>query len=1074
MVLRLHCPHCRTPYRLPDPPPPEGKKYRCTCGTVLTVQYPEEVREELKRRVSAAAAPPSNTQGSMSPVATAAQVPAVQATARPTFGQTVTPPRPVEGWAPPTGPAPMAPPRPWPAPGPTPPPVQAPMSPGRAPGAGLTAPQPPPPLAAARPSAIGFTAPPTAPPLSSSRAAAADLTPPPSAAPLPPSRIPVTKLTAPPIVPPLVPRRSVEGAGSGRPPPALREPISQEDAETDFVPAPEPPPPAARRKKKEGAPRRPFPWRAAFGFGASLAVLGALGVLGILWYYAQDLPSVESLRVYEPPTVTVITDAGGQTLGEFFEEQRYVTPLDEIPQHVQDAFIAAEDASFWEHGGLDYIGIARAMVKNVREARMAQGASTITQQVARSFLLSREKKLERKVKEVLLAWRVEQNFDKEYILFLYLNQIFLGHGAYGVEAAARLYFGKGVGSLTVPEAAIIAGLPQAPSTYSPNRNLQAAKARQRYVLDQMALRKMITPVEADAYYNTPLDFVRKRDHNLDLAPYYVEHIRRYLVKEYGHDKVYREGLQVRIPIDQEIQRAANQAVQDGVRRVDHRMGYQGPRAQLTDVAAVRQKLDEIDTQRTVALSPYDPAWHPGEAPVDPARLPPLSVGEETEAVIEKVAPKWALLAVGSRKAILPVEDFAWCHKVNPLQDFRYFQCKTFDDVLHEGDVVLVRVKAAEEDFATTLGADVVGGTRYPRLAMSQDPAPESAILTMRLTDGAVLAMVGGTTYEGTEFNRATQARRQVGSTFKPFVYAAGIDRKDHPYTPSSILVDAPIVEEMMPKVGKTEPELWKLDNADGEYLGDTTLRRGLILSRNAVTVRLAMGLGSKYLHDFFGRFGFDTELEQNFSTALGTSSLSITELARAYSVFATLGDRRDMVFVSEVKDRHGKVLERTEAGTLTPDVLDEDTAFVMVGLLQDVVRAGTAGAALSLAVPVAGKTGTTSEFRDAWFVGFTPEVLTTTWIGLDKFESMGRGMYGGDMALPVWIDVMREALKKYPPSEYPKPPGVVFARVDSKTGLLAKEGDKAAAVAFKRGTEPTTFAPEAGDVDTADFLSGEY
>jgi penicillin-binding protein 1A len=809
------------------------------------------------------------------------------------------------------------------------------------------------------------------------------------------------------------------------------------------------------------------------GLAASMIVLGALGIVGILAWYARDLPSVESLKVYAPPTVTVVTDAQGQVLGEFFEEQRYVTPLEDIPEHVQNAFVAAEDASFWEHGGLDYIGIARAMVKNVREARMAQGASTITQQVARSFLLTREKKLERKIKEVLLAWRIEKSLSKETILYLYLNQIFLGHGAYGVEAASRLYFGKPASSLTVPEAAIIAGLPQAPSTYSPNRNFAAAKARQRYVLDQMALRSMITRAEADQFYDTPLPFVRKRDRNLDLAPYYVEHVRRYLVKEYGHDKVYREGLRVRVPIDLEIQRAANQAVQDGVRRVDRRMGYQGPRGHVKDAAERRARLDAIDTKRTEALAPYDPAWHPGKAPVEPSRLPPLAVAEESEAIVDEVHPKWAKLSVGQRQAILMVDDFAWCHKVNPAQDFRYFQCKSFDDVLHPGDVVLVKVKAVEEDFVAQMGSQA-GPTRFPRLQMSQDPAPESAILTVRLRDGAILAMVGGTDYEGTEFNRATQARRQVGSTFKPFVYAAGIDRKENPFTPSSILVDAPIVEEMMPKVGKTEPELWKLDNADGEYLGETTLRRGLILSRNALTVRLAMGLGTRYLHDFFGRFGLETELEQNLSTALGTASLTMTELARAYSVFATLGDRRDLYSISEVVDRDGKVLEKTDEAPLTADVLSEETAFVMVGLLQDVVRAGTAGAALSLGVPVAGKTGTTSEFRDAWFVGFTPEVLTATWVGLDKFESMGKGMYGGDMALPIWIDVMREAVAKYPPSEYPKPPGVVFARVDSKSGLLAKEEEKGVAIAFKRGTEPTTYAPAAGDVDTADFLSGEY
>lgn len=803
-------------------------------------------------------------------------------------------------------------------------------------------------------------------------------------------------------------------------------------------------------------------------------LLGGVAVAAVLFYYSRDLPSVERLATYEPPTVTVVTDNNGRTIGEFFEEQRYVVPIEAVPKHVQDAFIAAEDASFWEHSGIDYFGMARAFFKNVSEQRMAQGASTITQQVARSFLLTREKKLARKIKEIILAYRVEANFEKAYILHLYLNQIFLGHGAYGIEAASRLYFDKSVGSLTIPEAAIIAGLPQAPSNYSPNRNFSAAKARQRYVLDQMAARAMITKEEADQHYAAPLTFVKKRDRNLDHAPYYVEHIRRYLVETYGHDTVYNGGLKVRVPIDLEVQAAANQAVAAGVRKVDRRLGWRGPLQQLADPVSVRALLDEIDHQRIAWLLAYDPSREVPEGAVDSSLVPMLTVGEETRAVVEQVSSKWAVLAVGQRRALLPVEGFSWCHKVNPLQDFRYFKCNSIDDVLKPGDVVVVKVEAADEDFTGKLGADWTGPARMPRLSMSQNPWPEAAVLTVRVTDGAVLAVVGGSDYTESEFNRATQAKRQVGSTFKPFVYAAGIDRKDRPYTPSSILVDAPIVEEMLPKAGEKEPEIWKLDNSDGEYLGDTTLRRGLVLSRNAVTVRLAMDLGMKYLSDFYPRFGFDSKLEPNLSTSLGTASITLVEMARAYSVFATLGDRRDPYWISEVKDRHGKVLERTEAGAVAEDVLSEESAFVMVGLLQDVVRAGTATAALSLGVPVAGKTGTTSEFRDAWFCGFTPEVMTAVWVGLDEFKSLGRGMYGADIALPLWIDTMREALKKYPPSDYPKPPGVVFARVDSKSGLLAKEGDKGVAVAFKRGTEPSSFAPDAGSVDAEEFLSGEY
>lgn len=1037
MTLRLQCPSCNRPYRLPDPPPAEGKRYRCTCGTVLTVTYPEEYRERLRQ-----AAAEGGASG-----AAPAPARALRNEAQPP-SERIQPPSPSQ-----QQPAPPRPPRP--------------AVDSQAPTSRLA---PSPALGAASASRDSAPRPIPGP----ERAWA----PPPMPPPLAPSSPRVPSLTAPPQIPPMGPmsaaRPTPAPAAAARAPLAVPGSSGPDGDEDDDERRATDPPRAAPPRP----PRPPVRWGFVAKWATTLlaggALLGALAVAGVLFYYSRDLPSVESLRHYAPPTVTVISDMNGRAIGEFFEEQRYVVPIEAVPEHVQNAFLAAEDASFWEHGGIDYMGMVRAFIRNVTEQRMAQGASTITQQVARSFLLTKEKKLARKIREILLAFRIENNFDKKYILHLYLNQIFLGHGAYGVEAASRLYFGKSVGSLTVPEAALIAGLPQAPSNYSPNKNYDAAKARQAYVLGQMAGRGMITEAQAEEFRNAPLTFVRKRDRNLDHAPYYVEHVRRYLVDTYGHDTVYNQGLQVRVPIDLEVQQAANQAVQDGVRRVDRRLGWRGPILQLTDPAAVRTLLDEIDRERTRALRAYDPSVHIGDGAVDIALVPALTVGEESRAVLEEVHEKWARVAVGQRKAILAVEDFAWCHKVNPLQDFRYFKCSAIDDVLKPGDVVVVRVVAAEHDFSKLFGKDHTGSATFPRLAMSQNPWPEAAILSVRVTDGAVLAVVGGSDYGETEFNRATQAKRQVGSTFKPFVYAAGIDRKERPYTPSTILVDAPIVEEMLPKAGETEPELWKLDNSDGEYLGDTTLRRGLVLSRNAVTVRLAMDLGLRYLSDFYGRFGFDSKLEPNMSTALGTASITLVEMARAYSVFATLGDRRDSYWISEVTDRTGKVLERTDAGALAEDVLSEESAFVMVGLLQDVVRAGTATAALELGVPVAGKTGTTSEFRDAWFCGFTPEVVTAVWVGLDEFKSLGRGMYGADIALPLWIDTMRAALAKYPPSDYPKPPGVVFARVDSKSGQLARDGEKGTAVAFKRGTEPTSFAPDAGAVDTDDFLSGEY
>jgi penicillin-binding protein 1A len=793
-------------------------------------------------------------------------------------------------------------------------------------------------------------------------------------------------------------------------------------------------------------------------------------VVGVIHHYSRGLPSVDSLAIYEPPTVTVLRDSEGAILGQFWEEQRYVVPLDRIPKHVQDAFVASEDAAFWEHSGLDYMGIVRAMIANIKQRRLAQGASTITQQVARSFLLTREKKLERKIKEAILSVRVEKNFTKEHILYLYLNQIFLGHGAYGVQAAAQLYFDKDISELTLPEGAILAGLPQAPSNYSPNRNFSAARARQRYVLDQMADKGYITQVEADEAYDTTLVFSRKRDHNLDHAPYYVEHVRRYLVKTYGHDTVYNQGLQVVLPLDLELQHVANEAVSQGVRRSDKMMGYRGALEQHTTPEAQADARTTIDRKRAVEVPPYDPAFELPEGPVERALIPPLGEGELSRGIVAVVEKKYALVDVGSLRGLLPVDEFTWCHNVNPAVLFKYFRCKSLDDVLAVGDEIEIRVVAASETWAKTLGRGWKGPVEYPRLAMEQPPLPEAALLSIRVADGAVLAMVGGNDYRDSEFNRATQAKRQVGSTFKPLVYAAALDHEESGLHPSSILIDAPIVEESRGHRG----EIWTPGNSGGKYLGETTFRRGLILSRNIVTLKVLQKIGVNYLYDYVERFGFESELNKDLSMALGTASISLAEMARAYTVFATLGDRQHLYYISSVHSRHGKVLESTTAGLRVENVMSAETAFIMVNLMMDVVRAGTAGKARVLNVPLSAKTGTTNGYRDAWFTGYTPELLTTTWVGLDDFKPLGRGQYGGDVALPIFVHYMKAALEKYPVGTYTRPPGVEFLKVDPLTGLLVPEGRAGVRVPFLKGRGPTELAPEAGAVDTADFLSGGY
>ncbi|MEE2828230.1 MAG: penicillin-binding transpeptidase domain-containing protein, partial [Myxococcota bacterium] len=439
-------------------------------------------------------------------------------------------------------------------------------------------------------------------------------------------------------------------------------------------------------------------------------------------------------------------------------------------------------------------------------------------------------------------------------------------------------------------------------------------------------------------------------------------------------------------------------------------------------------------------------------------------------VVTKVGKTWALVDIGSHRGLLPVKEFSWCHKEDSTRSFRYFVCKNLDDTLFPGDEIEVRVLNTKESWKKTLGVGWKGPTEFARLAMEQPPKPQAARVNMRVTDGAILTMVGGRDYRGSEFNRATQAKRQVGSTFKPFCYAAALDHPTAGFTPSTILLDAPIVEESRGTRGR----LWRPNNAGNNFEGETTFRRGLMLSRNTITLKILQTMGVPYVAEYVERFGFESKIDANMSMCLGTSSISLVELAEAYTVFSTLGDLQSSYFISEVRDRHGSVLESRKAGDRTEDVMDAGTAYQMVRLMRDVVQAGTATKARALSSTLAGKTGTTDDFHDAWFVGYTPELVTISWVGLDEFVSMGKGQYGGDVALPIFIDYMGPALAKYPPSKYTQPENIVMMIVDSKTGLLVRKGQMGAWAAFKQGTGPSTYAPAPDEVDTASFLTGEF
>lgn len=637
--------------------------------------------------------------------------------------------------------------------------------------------------------------------------------------------------------------------------------------------------------------------------GTAVVVFGLISYL----YFSRDLPSIENLKNYKPPTITTFFSEEGEIIGEFYAEKRRVISLDRMPKHLIQAFVAGEDSRFFKHKGLDYWAILRALIKNIFSGEVVQGGSTITQQVVKSILLSPEKSLSRKVREAILAFKIEKYLSKEEILYLYLNQIFLGHGSYGVAVAAETYFGKSVEELNLAESALLAGLPQAPSKYSPLHHPEQARRRQIYVLNRMVEEGIISRQEYFNALKTPLKFRSKQTNFTEKAPYFVEYVKKYVEEKYGKELFLKGGLQIYTTIDLHLQEEAQKAVEMGLKEIEKRQKYQ---------------------------------YKKGE------------------------------------------------------------------------------------------------------------PHLEGALVCFDLETGYVKAMVGGRDYRRSQFNRATQARRQTGSAFKPIVYASALDKG---YTPVSIIVDSPLVFEYGNKV-------WKPKNFDGKFLGPTTFRHALTHSINVVTVKIAQDIGVNYIRDYARNLGISSPLHENLSMALGSSSLSLFELTKAYAVFANQGKRFNPIFVKKILDRDGKILEENPPLLLQEErkgvqVISPQTAYLMTHLLQDVVQRGTGWRAKSLGRPVAGKTGTTDHFLDAWFIGYTPDLITGVWVGFDEEESLGDNETGARAALPIWVQFMSAVLKEREIKDFSVPEGIEFMMVDPKTGQINK-AKGSVLECFKEGTIP--------------------
>ena len=666
-----------------------------------------------------------------------------------------------------------------------------------------------------------------------------------------------------------------------------------------------------------------------FSIAIAMIFVTSLIVFGVAsyFYFTHDLPSIQTLKHYKPSAVTKVFAENGEVVGEFFYEKREVISLDRIPSHLIHAFVAGEDAKFFRHKGLDYLAILRALLRNIFSGEIVQGGSTITQQVVKSLLLSPEKSFARKIREAILAYKIERYLTKEDILFLYLNQIYMGHGAYGIAAAAESYFGKTVEELNIAESALLAGLPQAPTKNSPYQYPQQAKKRQLYILNRMVEEGFISSSEAAKATQTPYVLRSKERPSIEKASHFVEYVRRYVEEKYGKDALYKNGLQIFSTIDLQFQKTAQEAMESGLKEIEKRQKY-------------------------------------------------------------------------------PAAD----------------------------------------------GPSV----------------PEGALVCFDLSTGYVKAMAGGRDFKKSQFNRVTQARRQTGSAFKPIIYASALDKG---FTPASIIVDSPIVFDWGGKK-------WKPKNFGEKFSGPTTFRNALTHSINIVTVKIAQEISTDYIRDYAKKLGISAPLYHDLSMALGTSSISLYELTKAYSVFANQGNLFKPILIKKILDRDGNLLEENlplfypKESPTDEQAISPQTAFLITYLLEGVVQHGTGWRARSLGRPVAAKTGTTDQFMDAWFIGYTPDLITGVWVGFDEEKPLGENETGARAASPIWVTFMSKILKDKPIRDFVPPEGVEFMKIDPQTGHVSS-GREGILECFREGTGPLQEAPSPLNTST-DFFKFDF
>ena len=840
---------------------------------------------------------------------------------------------------------------------------------------------------------------------------------------------------------------------------------------------PAPPPPERPRLRA-----RLWKWtRRLLLLGAAGLVLAVVTGVGAYFYFRRDLPSVEALRTYQPPQVTKVTCADGSLCAEFYKERRTLVRIEELPKHVRDSFLAAEDADFYQHEGLDFWGITRAAIKNLIPGSRKSGASTITQQVVKNLLLTPERSVGRKIREWILTPRVEQALTKDQILNLYINQIYYGHRRYGLEEAALYYFGKHAKDLNIGEAAVLGGTPQSPHRINPETNMVRAKARQRYVLNQLAQHGFLPRESVEPELDKPI-VLAPRPPPL-VGGYYAEEIRRTLIERYGEEAVLAGGLRVEIAMVPKWQAVAEESVRSGLEAVDRRQGYRGPLGSLEPArferlkGLIARRIDEAgrrqkDSEYVADLAPLakaglEPKANDEEEGAEEQRPELIPEGEAPPSAEEALVGSVPLhplkeglrlagyvSAVDDKKGIVRVELVGRTAEVS-LATVKWARQKgggavsAISDVFQVGEVVRVRVLKALPAPAAV------------EATLDQIPLVQGGLVVINPTNRNVVALVGGYDFERSPFNRATQAHRQPGSSFKPFIYAAAMGSGR--FTPLSTVNDAPEVVRD-PYTGKQ----WKPKNYDGKFDGPMTLRTALTKSKNTVSVRLIEAITPAAAIDYAHRAGIHSTMPENLTLALGTGEVTMLEAVNAYATLQTNGRYADALLLLRVQTALGKVLEEHTAAfeeTLPPAV-----AYLTTSLMRSVVEEGSATAVKSLNRPAAGKTGTTNESKDTWFSGFTMDWVASAWVGFDDNSPLGGSETGGRAALPIWLDFMRAAHQGLPVRDFEMPPGVVQVRIDPATGLLAGSSMPGRLESFLEGTQPTAEAPPMGQVDTSTFF----